>query len=136
MLPVAMASNLETAVVNELPFAPIPPDPEVMTKLLALMSVVASPETIAPVPPVVSVTLPPVASRLPEVPNVMLVPFFVVRLRFVAAVRLIASLIVIPPVFVLPIVIVPAVMRSSSGSVRSSPPIAVPRLIVWPAVAV
>ena len=117
-----MAVNVVASNVSALPLTPMPPEPAVKMSVAALISVVASPETIAPVPPVVSVTLTPVASRLPEVPNVMFVSSLVVRLRLVAVVSVIASLIVIPPVFASPRLIVPAVMKSNSASVKPRTP--------------
>ena len=120
------ASRLLTAVLNELPLEPMPPDPAVMTKSSPRMSVVAVPETTPPDPALFSeiVTSPPFALRLPApLNNTPLLPP-VVSMMLVAAERVIASLTVIAPLLESPIWRLPAVMRSSSASVSPRVPAA------------
>ncbi len=116
-----------------LPLAPMPPDPALSRIVPAptMMSVVAVPEVIAPMPLVVSVMLPPAEVSEGVVPlKAISLPLPVVKLRFVADVRSIADEIVTVPDDVSPIEIAPAVMRSSSGSVRLSlPEVSVPKSI-------
>jgi len=131
-----LVSRFVPDTTSGLPPAPMPPEPAVseMVPAAAVMSTAASPDWIAPVPLVVSVTLPPAASIAPEPLNTMFLFEPVVMFTSVVAVREMAPLTVILPLLPSPMLIVPAVTLSNSTSVRPNVPAAsaAPRLIgMW-----
>ena len=136
-LPLVVTVTVVAASRRKFVVEPMPPDPAFKIMSSAVMSVpVLSPVVIAPLPLVVSDTSPFCASKL-NVPNSMLLPEPAVKWIAVvdAAPRSIFAENVIPPVFASPMTIVPAVIRSSSVSVKlSDPPVSDPRSIARVAV--
>ena len=136
-LAVVTALKFAAVTASAFPESPIPPEPALRESVPTPVatSTAAEPDVIAPLPLVVSVTLPPAVDSEPFAPLKAIFVFApVVSCRLVPNVRVIASLIVIPPVFVLPMTSAPAVIRSSSASVRprTPPASAPPRLIAVP----
>ena len=132
-LPLVIAVTVVAASRRKFVVEPMPPDPAFKVTSSAVRSVpMLSAAVIAPLPLVVNVTSLPTFNE--NASNAMLLPLPVVRLIFVFAARVISALNVIVPLFALPMLIVPAVMRSSSASVRprmplvSNPPRSIPTL--------
>ena len=117
----------------------MPPEPAVIVRLFALMSITAPPDTTPPEPAEfrLMITSPPLASREAVAPLKVTEPFPpAINVTLVAAPREIASLIVIWPVVPEATMSCAAVIRSSSASeisrVSAATSVAEPRLTASP----